>query len=126
MAFATAFQSDAFQRDAFQIAAATPIDSIGSPGIGAVQDFRGIDRRQEADRQREAEWRNDLRRVIDEAFDGKPPEPTGDILDELLAGEAAPDRQWLYDLVEAQKVRLEHERIARNNQHALELLLMVS
>lgn len=77
----TAFQRSAFQDNAFQI------DARRRGGV--TVDTSGIDRQQNERFLREQEWKDDLRRIIDRAFDPAP----AMALDEA-AIEAEPEPDW--------------------------------
>lgn len=133
MAFGSAFQANAFQKNAFQVGIAAQQDygAAESTGIGAVIDTTGWTDPAIAVRKRQDEWESDLRRIVDEAFDGKPPQPVEDAIEEYAAGmEPVADTQWIYDLLDAALMRRDIEtRTAikvRNDREALEILLMVA
>lgn len=126
MSFVRAFQADAFQGSAFQA-----VESfLHVTGVGAVADFRGEERNRGEQDAREQASRDDLTRIVNEAFEGAPIEVEPVELPETTAP-GLPD----YSMVEQVLVNrraayiAEHQRQVRkaiNDQAALELLLMVT
>lgn len=98
-------------------------------GTGAVADFRGEERNRKARDERERASQDELKRIIDEAFDGKPA-AVGE------RHESAPtfdDMRAVHDMLRAmtQRSTIEQrqqdmEQKADNDQHVLELLLLVA
>lgn len=98
MAFATAFNVNAFQNNAFQINLLLdpPKDITGAAGIGAVAepegfiDFRKSDKAKAKREAAKAKDKAELRRIIHEAYYGKPVEQVAEFPDELLEEEIGP------------------------------------
>ena len=123
-----AFQPSGFQNDAFQTGEVVEVATeINPTGIGAVADFRESDRAEAERRANEQADAEDRKRAVYEAFYGKPPEPIElEDLEEVLADESNP---FIEEFVREHLANIQNKermaRKARNDQQALELLLMV-
>jgi hypothetical protein len=126
MSFASAFQTSAFQAGAFL----TGNGTFNSAGIGSVADFRGEERNRRSQNARERKSKDDLTRIINEVFDGKPMVVAAN---ESVETEEphAPDYFEIFDaLVQNQTIRvLRRQQMvlrAEIDRQTLELLLLVT
>lgn len=126
MSFSVAFQPGAFQTDAFQSAESF----LHVVGLGAVADFRGEEKNRNAQDQNERTLRDDLSRIVTEAFDGKPAGFKSDVLPESHEPDRPDYSMVERALIDQETARIsEQKRLARkaiNDRAALDLLIMVA